>query len=318
MKRFWNTLLRLSITGLGLWFAARQIDFNQLFELLAQADWRWVAAGFMLVNFSMAVRAWRWQRLLFGAGASRPGFGRLVELYFVGNFFNAFLPSGFGGDVVRAFEVTRELPADVAGGTVFLDRLTGLMVLFFLSLIALPFRPAEFPVLVARLVFWFSLGGLVASFVLLDGRLVKWLGQQKLAQRLPRAISPTGEGAMAKFLAAVSSCGWPAIWQAILISGIFSQLLVAWWMMATFALGTPVSFGYCLLVVPIMGVAQLVPTFGGLGVREMIAPVLFLGAGLSDAAAVSIPLIDFMMVRGSGLLGAPIYLFSIWNQKHSA
>ena len=315
MKRIQNIILRLAITALGLWFAARQIDIDQLWALMAQADWRWVAAGFMLVNASMGVRAWRWQRLLRGAGAERPGFGRLVELYFVGNFFNAFLPSGFGGDVVRAFEVTREIPADVASGTVFLDRLTGLMVLFVLSLIALPFRPAEFPPFVAQMVLWVSLFGLIGSFILLDGRMVRWFGQQKWAQFLPRAISPAGDGALAKFLAAVSSCGWGAIWQALGISAIFSQILVGWWMMATLAIHSPVSFGYCLLVVPIFGVAQLVPTFGGLGIREMIAPILFVGAGLGDAAAVSVSLIVFIMVRGSGLLGAPVYLLSIWRQE---
>lgn len=265
----------------------------------------------MLVNFSMVVRAFRWQRLLIGAGARQLHFGRLVALYFVGNFFNAFLPSGFGGDVVRAVEVTRDIPADVASGTVFLDRLTGIVVLFVMGLLALPFRPPQFPPQLTAAILIFSVLGLFTSFALLDGRLVAWFQGRHLAKKLPAAISPTGDGPLAKFLTAVSSCGWPAIWQAISISAFFSMLLVSWWVMATHALHVPVSFGYCLLVVPIFAVAQLVPTFGGLGVREFIAPLLFAGAGLSEAAAVSVSLIVFVMLRSSGLLGAPIYLLSM-------
>ncbi|MDJ0753449.1 MAG: lysylphosphatidylglycerol synthase transmembrane domain-containing protein [Ardenticatenaceae bacterium] len=318
LKKYGGAFLRVAITVIGLGFAAQQINFNQMVDLLSQANWIWVFAGFMLVNLSMVVRAYRWQRLLVGAGARQIRFIRLIELYFVGNFFNAFLPSGFGGDVVRAVEVTREIPADVATGTVFLDRLSGLIVLFVMGLIALPFRPAGFPEFLTLSITVVSVGGLVASFLLLDGRLVSWFSRLPLSQKLPALISPAGDGPLAKFLAAVSSCGWPAIWQAIGVSAIFSLLLVGWWVMATYALNTPISLAYGLLVVPIFAVALLVPTFGGLGVREVIAPILFAGAGLSDSAAVSTSLIVFLMLRLSGLIGAPIYLISIWrNQKNT-
>ena len=50
--------------------------------------------------------------------------GRLAELYFVGNFFNMFLLSGFGGDVVRILEAARNVPGNIATGTVLLDRFT--------------------------------------------------------------------------------------------------------------------------------------------------------------------------------------------------
>ncbi len=87
--------------------------------------------------------------------------------------------------------------------------------------------------------------------------------------------------------------------------------------MATYAVGEPVSYFYNLLVVPIFGVALLVPTIGGLGVREMIAPILFQGASLSGATAVSVSLLVFIMLRLSGLLGAPLYLFTIWRDQRS-
>ena len=141
MKKYLGTILRVGITVIGLIWAYRSIDFAVLWELLLQANLRWVFAGYILVALSMPLRAWRWWELLKGVGISQIRFRELVQLYFVGSFFNAFLPSGFGGDVVRVVEVSQEIPADVATGTVFLDRFTGLLVLFVIGLIGLPFRP---------------------------------------------------------------------------------------------------------------------------------------------------------------------------------
>ena len=93
---------------------------------------------------SLVLRALRWRVLLIGAGAT-VNFGRLTQLYFIGNFFNAFLLSGMGGDVVRAVEASEDVSTDVAAGTVIVDRLTGLLTLFAIALLALPFRPADFP-----------------------------------------------------------------------------------------------------------------------------------------------------------------------------
>ena len=74
-------------------------------------------------------------------------FKRLVELYFVGGFFNVFLPSGFGGDVVRILELAQDVPAGLAAGTVIIDRLTGLMMLFALALLACFFAVILTPIM---------------------------------------------------------------------------------------------------------------------------------------------------------------------------
>ena len=314
MKQYLGTILRLGITVLGLYFAAQQIDFDELWPTLVNSRWDWIFAGFMLVNISMFVRAWRWSVLLQGLGLTVK-FGRLVELYFVGNFFNAFLPSGFGGDVVRVVEVAQDVPVNVASGTVFLDRFTGLLVLFAMGLIALPLRPPEFPDSWAQIIAVACVLGLVGGAILLDGRLVRWFSGTPLGRFLPKALSPVGDGALAKFLAAVSGCGLKAVSQAIGISMFFNVFLVGWWTAATYALDSPVPVSYNLLVVPIQAVALLVPSIGGLGVRETLSPALYAGAGLDATTAVSVSVLVFVMLRLSGLLGAPVYLYTIFKRK---
>lgn len=311
MKKYFGTFLRIAITVIGVVWAIKGIDFPKLWEILKDANWGWVFVGFLCVTTSMPLRAWRWSVLLSGLGVRNIKFGQLVQLYYVGAFFNAFLPSGFGGDVVRVVEVAQEVPADVASGTVFLDRFTGLLVLFVTGLIGLPFRPSSFPDSWAVGIGSVCVLGLIAGMILLDGRLVHRVGNSGLGQMLPQIISPVGDGPLAKFLAAVQGCGWQAIWKALGISVLFNGLVVGWWTAGSYALGSPVNFLYNLVVVPVFAVALLIPSIGGLGPREMLSPSLYAGAGLGAEASVAISLIVFIMMRASSLLGGLVYVYRI-------
>ena len=311
MKKYLGTILRVGITVLGIVWAVRTINFSELWGLFQQARVGWVLAGYSLVALSMPLRAWRWWELLKGVGISKIKFRQLVQLYFVGSFFNAFLPSGFGGDVVRVVEVSQEIPADVATGTVFLDRFTGLLVLFVMGLIGLPLRPDGFPQGWAVAIFVTCVLGLIGGVLLLDGRLIRTIGRSRLGALLPNAISPVGDGPLAKFLTAVQSCGMLAIWRALGISVIFDGFVIAWWTFGGFAFGHSVGVLYNLVVVPVFAIALMIPSVGGLGPREMLAPSLYAGAGLSAEASVAISLIVYIMMRLSSLTGVFFYLYRI-------
>lgn len=310
MKKHLKTLLRIGITVIGLTLAFWAIDFRQVIDTFANANLGWLFVGFVLIILSLVLRAYRWHLLLRGLGVKKVGFGRLVELYFSGNFFNAFLPSGFGGDAVRVVEVAQEVPGDIATGTVFLDRFTGLLVLFVVGLFALPFRPESFPDAWAIAIAAVCLGGLAGGIILLDGRLIRMFGSW-----LPGPLKPVGDTPIAKFLAAVQGCGHKAIAGALFVSFIFNFMLVGWWTTTAYAFDTPVPFLYNLLVVPIFAVALLVPTFGGVGVREALAGPLYAGAGIDAATAVAIALMVTILMRISSLVGAPVYMYSIYRKR---
>jgi hypothetical protein len=63
-------------------------------------------------------------------------------------------------------------------------------------------------------------------------------------------------------------------------------------------------------VVPLLSLVMLVPSIGGLGVRELIAPLLFAPAGLSPEQAIALSLLVFALERFSGLLGGPLYIYT--------
>ena len=303
LRRNLSSLLKIGVTVIGLALVLSSIPLAQIREELAIVSWLWLILSLAMITFSLVLRAFRWGILLKGLKAS-VRFGRLVELYFVGNFYNAFLPSGFGGDAVRILEIARDVPPNVAAGTVLVDRLTGLLALFLMALLALPFRPEEFPEYLAAGVAGVCLLGLMGGFILFEGTLIRRLGGW-----LPGPLSPAGDGPIARLLQAISGCGWRAIVGAFGVSIIFNLLLVAWWATAGRALGyNDIPYTYYLLVVPIMSVALLVPSIGGLGVRELLAEPLFQAAGLTGAQAVALSLLVWLLMRVVSLFGAPVYI----------
>ncbi len=310
MRKNWSTLLKLGVTILGLAIVLTQFNPELIGKTLLQANFAWVLVGFLLVNASLFMRAYRWLLLMRGLRVE-VSFKRLVELYFVGNFFNTFLPSAFGGDVVRILEVSRDVDAGVAAGTVIVDRMTGLMMLFALALLALPFQPESFPLELTWLIVLVCGLGLLGGFIVLQGGLLRWL-----TPRLPAKIAQAGNGFITKVLRAVDGCGWRAIGGAMLVSIIFNLTMASWWLAAGLALGFQIPYTYYLLVVPLLSIVLLLPSIGGLGVREMIAPMLFAGAGLSPEESIALSLLVFGLERISGLLGGLVYLYATIRDRN--
>lgn len=310
IRKHAGTLLKLGITLLGLLLVFSQVDFTRVWRDISQADLTWVLLGFGLVNGSLVVRAYRWQLLLLALGAP-VRFGRLVGLYFAANFFNSVFPSGLTGDVIRAVEVAQEVPAGTAAGTVIVDRATGLMALFGLTLLALPFRPAGFPPALLWQIGLICAVGLAVGFVVLEGRLGRRFGRL-----VPRRLRPYWQK-LDQVLIAVEAVGWRPVWAALAISVFFNLMQIGWWWAAGRALGYDVPVIYYFFSTPIMSLVTLLPSVGGLGVREFLAPLLFAPAGLTGFEAVALSLLVFAIERVSGLLGAPIYLYSIIRQQRA-
>jgi uncharacterized membrane protein YbhN (UPF0104 family) len=267
----------------------------------------WLLASLSLLISTFLVRAYRWRLLLRGLKVYI-GYARLAELYFVGNFFNTFLPSGFGGDVVRVIEVAKEVSPSLATGTVLLDRLTGLVMLFVLALLSAPFRPDGFP---SNLLWLVGAGAglvLLVCAILLEGSLLR-----RLIKPLPVTLAQPAS----RLIDAVQGCGWRAVSGAFAVSLLFNLLLSAWWFSSGRALGVDVPFSYYLLVMPLLSIPLLVPSVAGLGPRELLAPVLFDAAGMGVDTAVSLSLLIFALNRFAGLLGAPVYLIGTIRDSRS-
>jgi uncharacterized membrane protein YbhN (UPF0104 family) len=313
--RWWQrplvNVFKIAVTIGGLIFVILQFDLATIGRALSAVatlnGLAWLAFSLALIGGSLVVRAYRWFIIVRGVGAD-VRFGRLVELYVVGNFFNAVLPSGFGGDIVRVVEMTQEMPAGVATGTVIMDRLTGLLALFAMALGVLPFRPAGFPMELLVVVALICGVGLAGGLTLLHPTTAGFL-----LRRLPRALPKSARTFLDNLLQVIAGCGSQRVMVALAISVVFNLMLVGWWAAAARALGFAIPFGYLLLVIPILSIVLLIPSIGGLGVREALAPALLAAVPLSSEQAIALSLLVFALERAASLLGGPVYLYAMWR-----
>ena len=299
-KHLFNILKVVVSAGLLIYLLVFQIDLKELWAVARQARWGYMVTAMTLMIAGTALRAVRWQVLLQALDINVP-LRRLVQLYFIGAFFNLLLPSGLGGDAIRMAELTRSTGrGPEAIGTTLVDRATGLWVLFVLALLALPFSHTLLPDGWLPVLALVTLGGVVGGWVVMGTPLIPWLGSKV---RLP------GQDKLERFYRSVSQLGYEALGKACLVSLIFDILLIVFNVLVARGLDVDQPLGVFLLFTPIISFSLTLPiSFGGLGVREQTYVLLFSALGVSDAAAVAMSLANWGLTNVVvGLIGGVMY-----------
>lgn len=295
-------LLKIAVSLGVLAVFLSQIDLEEVLQLLGKMEWLpFLAALFLFLSGSL-VRAYRWGVLVWALDV-QVSWWRLVVLYFVGTFFNQFLPTGVGGDAVKMYELSRdEQKAAAAISSVLVDRFLGLFVLFAIALLALVggYRivAPELRILIG-VVFVTCL--VAVALVLQRTWIEAWgrrlglgqiLGRVRILQELYRSLHLYGTAALLRATAA------SVVWNLILILGYYLLGL---------AVGIDLSPWYYFLFVPIISALLLVPSIGGLGVREGGTVVLF-SQVVDENQAGALALAYLITLWINALLGAGLYI----------
>ncbi len=297
----------------------REIGWRETLTKLLQAHPGYLLAALVVALLGVVVRAYRWQVLLSALEVEVP-LGHLTALYFIGFLFTNVLPTGFGGDPVRMYELSRcTHRAAESAGTVLADRFFGLIVLQAMAVVALPFsyRLVE-PWMIAFTMLLF-VGSLVSVWLLLNRRLWQSLGERlKPLASLGRGQgSALGKGKAAGIVTGLkrlyeSLCGYsaPAVGKTLGVSLVFNILLITMNYLIGLSLGAPVPLWYYFLFVPITSIVTLLPvSFAGLGVREGAYVFLFTQAGMHRETALSLSLLVYVIsIFTPGLIGGVIYV----------
>tara|TARA_B110000438_G_scaffold65749_1_gene66271 strand:- start:1693 stop:2676 length:984 start_codon:yes stop_codon:yes gene_type:complete len=130
------------LSVLGLYYAFNKVDVSQLWFYLKTANIFYIVLSILLIIFSVAIRAERWQLLLepFQKISFRPLFSSTM----IGYFGNAVMPFRFG-ELLRAYSIstTRKIDVSAAFGTILLERLLDMLGLVFTMFIFSWFYPFE-------------------------------------------------------------------------------------------------------------------------------------------------------------------------------
>lgn len=312
-------LAKLAVTvGLLAWLLSRA-DLARVGASLAGAALPWVIAAEALHALGFLVSTWRWRILLRAQGAeASPGF--LAASLMTGVFFNNFLPSTVGGDVMRARDTAPHAGSLTKAATVVLvERVSGVFALGFFALAAPLFGLAYGSGATGAAV-WATvgilLGGFAASFWLLRPAPLAFL-----RARLERFIASHGgtPGPVARALASADHllevlevyARNPGVMRSTFLLAFLLQALVIlhFWCIAR-ALGLPVPLTAFFLVGPVALVALLLPvSINGIGAREAVFALLLAPFGVGVAEAVAFSWVAYALLLLNGVIGGVVYAF---------
>jgi glycosyltransferase 2 family protein len=280
---------------------AMRFDLGQAGELISHANLPLIATTLLVVLIANFVVGWRWH-LILSAEAPSPGSTTLLKIVFVGLFFNQTLPTGVGGDAVRAWRCSRiGIGFGAAIRSILLDRACGYLVFVVLYALGLPIwlrilaDPKERSTVVAVLVF--AVLGLVA-LVSLD-----CLPRPLLRLRVVTEFAELSRASRRLFTN-------PRRCSTVLgLSVITIGLTILAFKFVGDAVGSRLSLGSWMIVVPPVTLIQLIPvSLAGWGVREAALVVALGSFGVPAEAALAISVLVGLCSIVVGLPGGLIWL----------
>jgi uncharacterized membrane protein YbhN (UPF0104 family) len=169
LKKLLKPLLQLLVTGLALYLVLKKTDIAKLFGIILSANPWYLLLSLFFFNISKLFNAVRLNRFFKAIGIELSAMYNL-KLYYLGMFYNLFLPGGIGGDGYKIYVLQKNHGLKMINvfHAVLWDRICGIIALVFLSVILL--LPSTFALKLPQLVpyAWFLLGALYPLALLLN------------------------------------------------------------------------------------------------------------------------------------------------------
>lgn len=293
-------------TGL-LIYLFRKIDLHGFSRIFSNIEPIFFLFSGLLYIGCQYLSSYRWQVLLRAHDVS-VSVNRLFSFYLVGMFFNNFLPTSVGGDVMKGFDLYRHSGKGKESiTTVFLERYTGLAAIIIIGLIALaignPYLPdREVAILLGAIATVFAGGTLILINYRMKILCLRIMGKFHIG-KAEKIISGLYE-TFRRY-----KTNKRVFLYAIIISFFVQLLNILVYILLADSLGIDVQWGYFFLFFPIVTVISMLPiSFNGLGMREGMFIYLFTKIGIPSAQALSLSLSWFIIVTCISLLGGLIFM----------
>ena len=127
-KRFIKLLIKILITAVCFWYISKKIDFLQALQSIKNANWLYLFLSVLLYILSKLVAAYRLNIYFRNIKLHLPRWENL-KLYWLGMFYNLFLPGSISGDAYKVVLLNKKLnaPYKKTSAAVLLDRFSGLL-----------------------------------------------------------------------------------------------------------------------------------------------------------------------------------------------
>jgi uncharacterized membrane protein YbhN (UPF0104 family) len=130
LRRFIKLLVKVAVTVVCFWYISKKIDFRQAVDALEKANWWLLLVALCFFIFSKLFSAVRLNIYFRNINIHLPEWSN-IKLYWLGMFYNLFLPGAISGDAYKVILLTRRFGVTYKKTTaaVLLDRFSGLLAL---------------------------------------------------------------------------------------------------------------------------------------------------------------------------------------------
>jgi len=254
---------------------------------------------------ALATASIRLRLIIIGQGIPVT-FREVFSLTFIGYFFNNFLPTAIGGDVVKAYYLSKKTHYKIASYTsVFVDRAIGLFTMIFMAFIALLFVGSDVLDKNLQRMIYVITGLAAFALVFLFNKNVarKFSGLLALVKPMRESMTKLYDTIHAYQHQKMLIC------KVFLISIVSQLLFYASIGILAFAIGSRVTTMDILLRMPIISAMSLIPSINGLGVREG-STVLVFGPLIGNERAFAVSVLWLVILLITSVLGGLVYAFS--------
>ncbi len=309
VKRYLIVILKVFVSIFFIYLVARKVDISAMGSILKGVSipsLLWI----LLVNFVVTVFiALRWYFILHDF-RGKWSFPEIWKLSLIGLYFNVLLPTGTGGDAVKIIYLTRNQQERLKLGTsVVFDRFIGSSTIIFMAVAGVLFYerylPAELKISITG-IFIFVL---IVWILILNDRFVVPIGKlfpSVIRQNLKAFyihLRDYGINSRILFSAIITSI-------VVQILSVYAQYLSA---ILVSSAEMRIPFPMFFVFIPIIWLSAIVPSLGGLGIREY-GYLFFFRFYLGKDAAIALSLINLLLIFSQALLGAIVFLF--FRSKH--
>jgi glycosyltransferase 2 family protein len=302
--------LKISVSLILLVVLFWRIDVGRLWGLARQASITWLLVALGIYGVNVLAATWRWH-LLLRAQHVQLKKRSLLGSFLVAAFFNNFLPSNIGGDVIRISDTARWTGSKTLATTVVLmDRMLGLMALVLVAAIGASLAGAVHPAAIPIWPTWLWIGFFIFAAASAPAVFAP-AGVSRLLQPLT-VIHPEWVGGRIEKLTDVLGRfrDRPSALAGCFGGAMFVQAtLVVFYFAVAYALHLNVPLFDLGVVVPISFVMQMLPvSVNGFGVREWTFTFYFTRIHQPIEAALLVSLVAQVLIMVFSLTGAAVYV----------
>lgn len=304
MKKKIFFLLRIIISFLLLFVLLKFVNLSQFIHILKETNKEIILLAILLNLIIVPIISYRWQIIL----SSQKFFVRLSELIrltFIGMFFNNFLPTSAGGDVVKGYYLVKGSDRKIdLGASVIFDRIIGTISIVIMALIATILLYKRLPLQATLFIFLLSIFTLFLVLFLRNRRLAKTISWFFRLHKY-KTLDIQSKRVYERFHRYIHSQGM--LVKSIVISFITQIFSILMNYLIIIGLGGRISLFLLFVYIPLIWVFSLFPSINGLGIREGFYVYFFKGIiGKETAFALSILILGLLLLNG--IIGGLLHL----------